>query len=112
MTYARELEQGLWPEFMDKFSRGNMGRKVTVSFQDSSAGEQILADRVALFAVDYDPVQKGNDLVISLGANDIESTHKIEGPVKIWEVQDDNGKVVSLDIIDRNENKTRIIFKS
>jgi hypothetical protein len=112
MTHAKKLDQGLWPKFMDTFSSDNMGRRVTVAIQDSSAREQTLADRVALFAVDYDPVGKGDDLVISLGDNDIESTHEINEPVTIWEILDEDDTIVSLEILDQKENKTRITFDS
>ncbi len=55
---------------------------------------------------------KGDDLVITTGRDEVDYSHKISAPVEIWELQDNNGKAVSLEVIDRNGAKTIIVFKS
>ena len=75
-------------------------------------GDQPLTDAAPLFAIDYDPADKGDDLVITTGRDEVDYTHKISAPVEIWESQDDNGKVVALEVIDRKGTKTIVVFKS
>jgi hypothetical protein len=41
----------------------------------------------------------------------VDYSHKISAPAEIWESQDDNGKVVALEIIDRDGAKTILVFK-
>jgi hypothetical protein len=76
-----------------------------------SIGDQPLTDAAPLFAIDYDPANKGDDLVITTGRDEVDYSHKISAPAEIWESQDDNGKVVALEIIDRDGAKTILVFK-
>jgi len=94
------------------FSNGNRGRLMAIEIADMADGEQPLADAAPLLAIDFDPAGKGDDLVITTGRDEIDSTHKISAPLEIWESQDDNGKVMALEVIDRSGSKTIIAFKS
>jgi hypothetical protein len=94
------------------FSNGNRGRMVAIEVADLSLGDQPLTEAAPLFAIDYDPANKGDDLVITTGRDEVEYTHKISAPAEIWELQDDNGKAVSLEVIDRKGGKTILVFKS
>ena len=94
------------------FSNGNRGRMVAIEVADMAIGDQPLTETATLFAIDYDPVNKGDDLMITTGRDEVEYTHKISAPAEIWESQDDNGKVVALEVIDRDGLKTILVFKS
>ena len=94
------------------FSNGNRGRLVAIEVADMAIGDQPLTEAAPLFAIDYDPANKGDDLVITIGRDAVGYSHKISAPAEIWELQDDNGKVVSLEVIDRNGSKTILVFKS
>jgi hypothetical protein len=112
MAQTKKLDQERWSEFLSMFSNGNRGRMVAVEVADMDIGDQPLTDGAPLFAIDYDPANKGDDLVITTGRDKVDYSHKINAPAEIWELQDDNGKVVSLEVIDRSGGKTILVFKS
>jgi len=112
MAQTKKIDQGRWSEFLSMFSNGNRGRLVAIDVADMAIGDQPLTDAAPLFAIDYDPANKGDDLVITTGRDDVDYSHTISAPVEIWESQDDNGKVVALEIINRNRSKTILAFKS
>jgi hypothetical protein len=112
MAQTKKLDQERWSEFLSMFSNGNRGRMVAIEVADMAIGDQPLTDGAPLFAIDYDPANKGDDLVITTGRDEVDYSHTISAPTEIWEAQDDNGKVVALEIIDRKEAKTILVFKS
>jgi hypothetical protein len=112
MAQTKKIDQRRWSEFLSMFSNGNRGRVVAIEVADMSIGDQPLTEAAPLFAIDYDPTNKGDDLVITSGRDEVDYSHKINAPAEIWESQDDNGKVVSLEIIDRDGAKTILVFKS
>ena len=112
MAQTKKIDQGRWLEFLSMFSNGNRGRLVAIEVADMSNGDQPLTDTSPLLAIDYDPANKGDDLVITIGRDEVDYSHKISAPVEIWEFQDDNGNVVALEIIDRDGAKNIVAFKS
>jgi hypothetical protein len=112
MAQTKQIDQGRWSEFLSMFSNGNRGRLVAIEIADMADGDQPLSDAAPLFAVDFDPAGKGDDMVITTGRDDVDYTHKISDPLEVWESQDDNGKVTALEVIDRNGSKTIVAFKS
>ena len=111
MAQSKKIDQERWPEFLSMFSNGNRGRLMAIEVANLADGDQPLANAAPLFAIDFDPAGKGDDLVITTGRDKIDATHKISAPSEIWELQDDNGKVTAVEIIDRIENKTIRTFK-
>jgi hypothetical protein len=107
MAQTKKIEQERWAEYLSMLSNGNRGRMISIE-----AESQTLADTMPLFAIDYDPVNKGDDLVITTGTDKVEYTHTINAPKELWELQDDNGTVVSMEIINQEGLKNIIIFKS
>jgi hypothetical protein len=51
---------------------------------------------------------KGNNFVISYGDEATPSSHVITGPVTVWQAQDENGLVVSLEIEAEDGSRTNI----
>jgi hypothetical protein len=112
MAETKKIDQGRWSEFLSMFSNGNRGRLVAIEIADMADGDQPLADAAPLFAIDFDPAEKGDDMVITTGRDEVDYTHKISAPQEVWESQDDNGKVTALEVIDRNGSKIIVAFKS
>jgi hypothetical protein len=112
MAQTKKIDQERWSEFLSMFSNGNRGRMVAIEVADMAIGDQPLTDAAPLFAIDYDPADKGDDLVITTGRDDVDYSHTISDPVEICEAQDDNGKVVALEVVDRKGAKTILVFKS
>lgn len=112
MAQTKKIDRGRWGDFLSIFSNGNRGRTVAIEVADPATGAQELTDAAPLFAIDYDPAGKGDDLVITTGRDEVDYTHTISAPAEIWEAQDDNGKVVALEIIDQSGSKTILAFRS
>jgi hypothetical protein len=112
MAQTKKIDQGRWPEYLSMLSNGNRGRTITIEMADMAIGDQPLSDAAPLFAIDFDPAGKGNDLVLTTGRDEVDYTHTIGHPAEIWESQDDNGKVLALEIINQSGSKTILTFKS
>lgn len=97
-----------WAEWCNTFTNGNSGRTVKVELVNDELGAEPLVDGAALVALDYDPAGKGNNFVLSYGDQAAPSSHVITGPLALWQAQDENGQVVSLEIEAENDSRTII----
>jgi hypothetical protein len=111
MAQTKQIDQDRWSDFLSMFSNGNRGRLMAIEIADLAVGDQPLSDAAPLFAIDFDPAGKGDDLMITTGLDEVDYTHKIIDPLEIWESQDDNSKVIALEVIDLNGSKTILAFK-
>ena len=111
MSLTKKVEHERWIEFLSMFTNGNRGRMVSIEIDEPSDGDEELTTELPLYAIDYDPVNKGNDLVVSIGLDDVAYSHTIAAPVDISQLQDDTGKVSSLVVTDQNGIRTIISFK-
>jgi hypothetical protein len=59
-----------------------------------------LADGTIFSAIDYDTERKEDDFVISYGVQAPFTNHIVNVPVELWQEQDENGKVVALEVIE------------
>lgn len=97
-----------WEAWSVSFTNGNRGRIINIEVVDPELGSEPLADQVVLVAIDHDPVGKGNDFIISYGDGSAPSRHVISAPVELWQAQDADGLVVSLEIEDEHGGHTII----
>ena len=113
MHQTKKLLQSDWQDFFATFSNGNKGRMIAIEALGMVDGPShpTLSSGLPLLAIDYDPASKGDELVISTGKDSLDYTHTIGDAYEIWYEQDDNGQVVSLEVLSRNELRTIIIFK-
>ena len=77
---------------------------------DSESGATGVVAEGDFMGIDYDPVGKGNDIFISLGKSELDSSHSVSAPVEVWELQRDDGVASSLEIMDQNDGKTILTF--
>jgi hypothetical protein len=110
MTINTPIDNADWQEFFVLFSNGNRGREISIEEFDTESGSTGQARQGRLMAVDYDPVGKGNDIVITTGTDAIDYSHTIKAPVQVVREQLDNGVVNALQIIDQNNIKTVLSF--
>ena len=106
MSITTQIQQTEWQDFLVTFSNGNRGRELSLEVFDKESGDQSAVKQGKLMAVDYDPVGKGNDIVVTTGTSEIDYSHAIKAPVEIWQAQNDSGEVAALEIIDQNNVKT------
>ena len=95
-----------WGDFLVIFSNDTRGRAVIIQVIDPVSGDAGEVARGPLLAIDYDPIGKGNDIIVSLGTEEIENSHTIEAPEELWRAQHNNGEIIALEIIDQNGGKT------
>ena len=110
MAINTQIPREEWRDFLVTLSNGNRGRMLSLEVLDSESGDSGQAKQGKLMAVDYDPVDKGNDIVVTTGVDEIDYTHTIRAPVEIWKAQQDRGEVAALEIIDQNNVKTILSF--
>ncbi len=111
MAINTQITREEWQDFFVTFSNGNSGRMLGVEVFDAEAGDIGSAKQGKLLAVDYDPVGKGNDIVVTTGVDDVEYSHTINAPTEVWMAQQDNGEISALEIIDQNNVKTILTFE-
>ena len=110
MAINTQIAKADWPEFFILFSNGNRNRQLTIEVIDSESGTTGQARQGPLMAIDYDPVGKGNDIVISTGTHKLDYAHTIQAPVEVWQEQLESGEVAALQIVDQNNVKTVLSF--
>lgn len=106
----KQIPQVDWLDYFDSFTDGNQGRHVTIEALDQEFGDQELIRNAPLWAIVYDPVNKGNDLIIETGKDAVAYAHIIDAPTEVWSGQDENGVVLALRITDAQGNHTLLKF--
>jgi hypothetical protein len=106
MAINTQIPQGEWKNFFVTFSNGNRGRMLSLEVLDAEAGDSGQARQGKLMSVAYDPVGKGNDIVVTTGEDEVGYSHTIDAPVEVWKAQHENGQIAALEIIDQNQTKT------
>lgn len=103
MSNRKKIDTTEWQERLQMFSSGNRGRKAAIASQGMTVVEnQPFRD------IEYDPVRKGNDLVIAVGDADNTFRHTVNAPVEIYIHQQEDGEVSTLEIIDQNGETTLV----
>ena len=106
MAINTQIPQKEWKDFFVAFSNGNRGRMLSLESFNSEFGDSGQFAQGKLMSVDCDPIDKGNDIVVTTGVDEVDYTHTIEAPVEVWKVQQDSGEVAALEIINQNNIKT------
>ena len=110
MARSKQIEHARRTNFAVTFSNGNKGRTAKLELVGGDVGAQTLVSRGSFFALDRDPEGKGDDVVISMGKEAPELSHTVDRPSEIWQQQDDNGLVTSIEIVDEKGNKLIVTF--
>jgi hypothetical protein len=108
---TRVIPAARWQEWCAAFTDGNRGRAISVSLADHDSGAETLAERVLMIAVDRDPVNKSNDIIVIFGDEESPTVHVVSAPVRLWQIEDANGLVGTLEIEDANGQRTVLSFE-
>lgn len=111
MAINTQIPSGEWSDFFTTFSNDTRGRPISIQVLDVESGDTGVVAKGNLLAVDYDPVKKGNDIIITIGSDKIDASHTINAPVELWRAQRDSGEINALEIIDQNNDKTILIIE-
>lgn len=101
MSTKKQILFDDWQERLQLFTSGNRGRKSAIA-----ANDMTIVEDHEFRDIEYDPIGKGNDLIITLGTMDNFITHTINAPVEIFFHQEENGEVSTLEIFDQNGETT------
>lgn len=105
MSTKKQIPNNEWQERLQTFTSGNAGRKVAIAAEGMT-----IVENKPFRDLEYDPVGKGNDLVITVGYGDETYWHTVNAPVEIFENQESNGQVSTLEIVDQNGNSVYLRF--
>lgn len=101
MSIKKKLPNEEWQERIQLFVSGNTGRKVAIAVQGMT-----IVENKSLRDIEYDPIGKGNDLIITLGYSEELYTHTVSVPSELILHEENNGVVSTLEIIDQNGEVT------
>ena len=101
MSIKKNIPNNDWQERLTTFTSGNRGRTAAIAAQGMT-----VIENWAFRDLEYDPVGKGNDVIITLGDREETFTHTIDAPVEIILHQEDDGEISALEIIDQNGEST------
>jgi hypothetical protein len=115
MSERMQISQDRWSDYLSEVTTGNRGRLVAVDVigpdEVSRRPEiDIPAMGAPLFALEYEPAGKGNDIILSLGEDSLDLEHTVTTPVELTVNLDDDGSLDSMEILDRNGARTKLNF--
>ena len=101
----KQIQKSEWCERLQTLSSGNKGANALLE----EAGQNI-AENMPFRNIEYDPVGKGDDLVIALGTIDNNLRHVVSSPAELYLHEDSNGVLTSVEIINKKSVTTSIRF--
>jgi Family of unknown function (DUF5335) len=105
---TKSVPQARWGEFFDMFTNGNRGRHISIESIDPEFGDLELIKDAPLLSMVYDRPDKGNDLMIEVGVDEVFYTHTVDSPSEVMTAQNSVGEMVALSISDASGIKTVI----
>jgi hypothetical protein len=115
MSERIEISQDDWSNYLSEVTASNRGRLVAVDIAGPNEVSpkpeiDIPAMGKPLFALEYEPVTKGNDIFLSLGEESLDYEHTIAAPLELTANLDADGSLDSLEIMDQNGARTKLDF--
>jgi hypothetical protein len=92
-----QIENGHWQEKLQTLTSTNKGRSAAIAVH-----EMTIVENKPFVSVIYDPIRKGNDLILALEG----FVHMVNEPLEIYMTQDSNGVVSTLEILGQNGEPT------
>jgi len=97
MSTKKQIQKDDWQQRLQTFTSGNKGRTSAIAAEGMT-----VVEKKPLVSVDYDPVGKGNDMIISLEG----FSHTVSAPVELFIIEESNGVVSTLEVVDQNGKST------
>jgi hypothetical protein len=108
ITLSKSLPPEQWEKFFDEFSGDNRGRHIVIEIIDSDLGDQELIKNAPLLAMIYDRPDKGNNLAIEVGKEQMTYAHTVDSPTGISTAENANGDIIAIWITDAAGRKTLV----
>ena len=97
MSTRKQIENEHWQEKLPAFTSTSKGRTAAIAALGMTIVENKPFDSVV-----YDPIRKGNDLVLAVDG----FIHIVDEPVEMYMTQESNGVVSTLEILGQNGTAT------
>lgn len=120
MNTRERISQELWSDYLDWVTAKYRGRHVSLDVVGQSSESPETTGELApvvvnlsdapFLSVEYEPVNKGDAIVISAGENEVSYEHAVEAPVELTANLAPDGRLDSLEILDRNGARTKLNF--
>ena len=108
IVLSKSIPQEQWGKFFDQFSGDNRGRHIEIEIVDSELGDEELIKNAPLLAIIYDRPDKGDNLAIEVGKDEMTYGHTIDSSKEISTGENSNSEIVAIQIEDANGRKTLI----
>lgn len=109
MSTTKQILPEDWIGYTDTFTSGNKGRKTSIELYED--GKHMLAHDMLFQSLVFDPPGKGDALSIALSSDSGGLSHVIDSPLQILEVHNKQGQVISLEITNKEDVLTLVLFK-
>jgi hypothetical protein len=106
----KQIKRADWPAFADQFSQDNQRRPVSIEIASQALGDEKMAEKTPLVAVDFDPQGQGT-ILVTVGRGEKTTTHTIPVPETVWLRSDPGGKALALEIIAGDRSMTILRFE-
>lgn len=93
------IEKTDWETRFQTFNSGNRGRITSIRINDVP-----LVENKKLEYIEYDPIGKGNDIIISLK----NYVHIIKNPIQLYITKSSIGVISEIEILDQDGNSNNI----
>ena len=108
IALSKSIPQEQWGKFFDQFSSDRRGSHIAIESIDSELGDEELIKNAPLLSIIYDRPDKGDNLAIEVGKNEMTYGHTIDSPKEISTGENSNKEIVAIQIEDANGRKTLI----
>lgn len=106
----KQVERKEWLFFADSFSEENNGRSVTIESVSQDMGDETLAEKTALIALDFDDKESPGAAMITVGKGTETFTHILEAPDAVWFERLGFGKIAAMEVVAANGDRLIIRF--
>jgi len=115
MGKRNQIDQDNWSDYLGEVASKKRGWLVAVEVigpkEVLTKPEVVLpAMGSPLLALEYEPITKGNAIILSVGEVTVDYEHAVNEPVELVENPGADGRLSSLEILDRNGVRTKLNF--
>ncbi len=115
MSKRKQIDQEHWSDCLGEVASKKRGWLVAVEVVGpkevlTKPEIDLPAMGSPLLALEYEPIAKGNAIILSVGEETVDYEHAVDGPVELVENLDADGRLSSLEILDQNGVRTKLNF--
>ena len=101
MSTKKQIEKSEWQERLQTITSGNNGRTSAIDAEGMT-----IVENKPFISIDYDPNNKGDDIMITLEG----MAHTVKGPQELFITEESNGVVSTLEVKDYNGKSTFLLL--